>query len=161
MSDASSEQLLEAAKKVREHAYAPHSHFKVGAALRTRAGNVYLGCNVENASFGATTCAERNAIAAMVAAGEREVEAIAVYAGGETPTFPCGICRQVIYEFSGDARVIVTDNDAVREVEISDLLPEASASANLSRTNAQAVVPSCLSIMASTLPSAACNASRS
>lgn len=125
MSDEIAQRLLEAAKKVREHAYAPHSHFKVGAALQTRAGHVYLGCNVENASFGATTCAERNAIAAMVAAGEREIEAIAVYAGSEAPTFPCGICRQVIYEFSGDARVIVADNDAVREVAISTLLPEA------------------------------------
>jgi cytidine deaminase len=125
LSDPISSRLLEAAKKVREHAYAPHSHFKVGAALQTRAGNVYVGCNVENASFGATTCAERNAIAAMVAAGERDVQAIAIYAGPEGPTFPCGICRQVIYEFSGDARVIVTDNDSVREVEISALLPEA------------------------------------
>lgn len=125
MSDDRSRQLLEAAKKVREHAYAPHSHFKVGAALLTRAGNIYVGCNVENVSFGATTCAERNAIAAMVAAGEREVQAIAVYAGAEAPTFPCGICRQVIYEFSGDARVIVVDNDNVREVEINSLLPEA------------------------------------
>jgi cytidine deaminase len=125
MSDERSKQLLEAAKKVREHAYAPHSHFKVGAALLTRSGNVYAGCNVENASFGATTCAERNAIAAMVAAGERDLQAIAVYAGGEAPTFPCGICRQVIYEFSGDARVIVLDNDNVREVEINSLLPEA------------------------------------
>lgn len=125
MSDEIAQRLLEAAKKVREHAYAPHSHFKVGAALQTKAGHVYLGCNVENASFGATTCAERNAIAAMVAAGEREIEAIAVYAGSEGPTFPCGICRQVIYEFSGDARVIVADNDAAREVAISTLLPEA------------------------------------
>jgi cytidine deaminase len=125
MSDQNSQRLLEAAKKVREHAYAPHSHFKVGAALLTRDGNVYVGCNVENASFGATTCAERNAIAAMVAAGERDLQAIAVYAGSEAATFPCGICRQVIYEFSGDARVIVVDNDNVREVEISSLLPEA------------------------------------
>lgn len=125
MSDPNTQRLLEAAKKVREHAYAPHSHFKVGAALLTRAGNVYVGCNVENASFGATTCAERNAIAAMVAAGERDLQAIAVYAGTEAATFPCGICRQVIYEFSGDARVIVVDNDNVREVEISSLLPEA------------------------------------
>jgi cytidine deaminase len=125
MSDDRSRQLLKAAKKVREHAYAPHSHFKVGAALLTRSGNIYVGCNVENASFGATTCAERNAIAAMVAAGERELQAIAVYAGVEAPTFPCGICRQVIYEFSGDARVIVVDNDNVREVEINNLLPEA------------------------------------
>jgi len=124
MADSVDRELIEAARQVRECAYAPHSGFKVGAAVRARSGNIYAGCNVENASFGATICAERNAIAAMIAAGERDLETIAVYTDQEALTMPCGICRQVIFEFGPHAKVVVACKTADRELGIGELLPE-------------------------------------
>ena len=98
------EPLIEAALKVREHAYAPYSEFAVGAAVLTEDGNIFVGCNVENASYGLAICAERNAIASAIAAGKRKFVAVAIAA---TPlASPCGACRQFIFEFGDDIQVI-------------------------------------------------------
>jgi cytidine deaminase len=93
--------LFEAARAVREHAHAPYSRFRVGAALRDEHGGIHAGCNVENAAFPVGTCAEAGAIAAMVAAGGRRIAAILVCAEGTVPVTPCGACRQRIREFAG------------------------------------------------------------
>ena len=114
--------LINAARKVRENAYAPYSKYKVGAALLAKSGKVYVGCNFENVSFGAGTCAERVALGAAIAAGEREFVAVACV-GGEGVT-PCGICRQALAEF-GDITVYCADADSsdVREYTLAELLP--------------------------------------
>ncbi len=95
--------LMAAAQKARENSYSPYSHFRVGAALLTKSGKIYTGCNIENAAYPATVCAERTAIFKAVSEGEREFEAIAIVGGkeGETAPFcaPCGVCRQVMAEF--------------------------------------------------------------
>jgi cytidine deaminase len=119
--------LVERAKVVRLNAHAPYSRYLVGAAIATRNGKVFEGCNVENASFGATICAERGAIMQMVAAGEREPVACAVVTsdGGS----PCGICRQVLSEFARDLPIALVglgsgpDEEAGRVVQLADLLP--------------------------------------
>ncbi len=122
------QQLLTLAEQAREHSHAPYSHFAVGAALLTKSGKVYLGCNIENASFGATNCAERTAIFSAIAAGERDFEAIAIIGGraGEPGSFcaPCGICRQVIGEFcGGNFPIILGTPSAPRVYALQDLLP--------------------------------------
>lgn len=99
--------LLDDARMVRENAHAPYSNFKVGAAVRTVSGAVFVGCNVENVAYPEGTCAEAGAIAAMVAAGEREIAAVAVIADSPDPVSPCGGCRQKLAEF-GDGDVEVT-----------------------------------------------------
>jgi cytidine deaminase len=116
--------LLEAARRVREHAYAPYSGFRVGAAVETEAGSVHVGANVENASYGATVCAERAAVAAMIAAGERRIERVAVYTEGPTLAMPCGMCRQVLSEFGLNASVIVGGPSGSRTTTLAALLPE-------------------------------------
>jgi cytidine deaminase len=93
------------AERAREHAYAPYSKLRVGAALLTRAGRIVHGCNVENASFGLSICAERNAVWKAVSEGERDFVAVAVTAGPSSTASPCGACRQVLREFSADLRV--------------------------------------------------------
>lgn len=117
--------LIDAARAVRENAHAPYSQFQVGAAIRTMAGNVYVGCNVENAAYPEGTCAEAGAIAAMVAAGETQIAAVAVIAGSPTPVTPCGGCRQKLSEFaSGDVPVtMATVDGVVRETTVGALLP--------------------------------------
>lgn len=115
--------LLEAARTVRKNAYAPYSGFKVGAAVLAEDGRVYTGVNVENASYGLTTCAERNAVAAAVAAGNRRVTAVAV-SGDRPGTMPCGACRQVINESGRDTVVIVDGGPEPRVYKIGELLPE-------------------------------------
>jgi cytidine deaminase len=123
--DASLRELVERAARVRENAHAPYSRFRVGAALRTTSGHVFAGCNVENASYGATSCAERSAIAAMVAAGEREVAAIAVFTDADPPGMPCGICRQVLLEFGRPGTEIVAASPRdLRRITLERLLPE-------------------------------------
>lgn len=122
-------ELLDAARRARENAYAPYSHFKVGAALLASSGAVYLGCNIENASFGATICAERSAIASAIAGGSRDFSAIAIIGGAENadtaPCTPCGICRQVLSEFCDpDFPVILENGDGTEKiVKLSELLP--------------------------------------
>ena len=113
MSDARTmTRLIAEARKVRARAYAPYSKYKVGAAIQTRSGAIFTGCNVENASYGGTLCAERSAIAQMVAAGEKDPVACAVVTGGPRAGSPCGICRQVLYEFAADMPIaLVAERD--------------------------------------------------
>ena len=117
------EALLAAARDVRERAYAPYSHFTVGAALDTGEGHVFLGCNVENASFGLTICAERAAVVAAIAAGFRRFSAIAVAGAEGALTSPCGACRQVLAEFNPGMSVIYTTSDGPVVATIAELLP--------------------------------------
>src|SRR5690349_1402627 len=100
-----SENLIQMATEARECAHAPYSKFKVGAALLDSSGRVFTGCNVENASYGLTVCAERVALWKAVSGGERKFVALAVVADGERPPSPCGACRQVLWEFSEDLEV--------------------------------------------------------
>jgi cytidine deaminase len=121
------EALLEAARHVREHAYAPYSRFLVGAAV-SAGGHTFIGANFENASYGVSICAERGAVAAMVAAGERRIDAVAVVTGGEgPPASPCGACRQVLSEFAApDVPVVSQHVDGRRERwTMGTLLPAA------------------------------------
>ena len=110
------DRLLAAARLARSRAYAPYSNYHVGAAILTRRGVVYPGCNVENATYGATQCAERGAIAAMVAAGDRDPVACVVVTGGPRPGSPCGICRQVLSEFARDMKIVLVAEDAAGRV---------------------------------------------
>jgi len=103
------QQLLAAARRAREAAYAPYSNFTVGAAVLTATGEIFSGCNVENASLGATMCAERVAICTAVAAGWRNFTALAVVADTPEPVAPCGLCRQVLAEFSPDCQVLMAN----------------------------------------------------
>jgi cytidine deaminase len=105
------DRLFSAARTARSRAYAPYSHYQVGAAVLTRGGGMYAGCNVENATYGATQCAERGAIAAMVAAGDRDPVACVVITAGPRPGSPCGICRQVLAEFARDMKVVLLAED--------------------------------------------------
>jgi cytidine deaminase len=120
------DQLVQRAKAVRENAHAPYSRYRVGAAIATKRGRIFEGCNVENASFGATICAERGAIMQMVAAGERDLVACAVVT--EDGGSPCGICRQVLSEFARDIPVVLVGADSPEGesghvVQLADLLP--------------------------------------
>ena len=117
------DELIVSATAARERAYAPYSHFKVGAALLGKSGRVYMGCNVENAAYGPSMCAERTAVSKAVSEGEREFDAIAVVT--KNGVFPCGTCRQVMIEFAPDMTVIISDTHGnVRVNTIRDLLPE-------------------------------------
>ncbi len=127
--------LFDAACAVRENAYVPYSKFKVGAALRTASGQVFSGCNVENVAYPEGTCAEAGAIAAMCAAGEREIAELVVVADSPSPVPPCGGCRQKIAEFAGP-EVIVTMmslDGASRAVRVADLLPGAFGAGHMDR----------------------------
>ena len=117
------EGLLSAARDMRERAYAPYSHFAVGAALDTGDGHVFLGCNVENASYGLSLCAERAAIAAAVSGGFRHFTAIAVAGPDGVTTSPCGACRQVLAEFDPSMTVIYTTPDGPAAATVAELLP--------------------------------------
>lgn len=105
------DELLEAARRVRAHAYAPYSHYAVGAAVRGASGRVYAGANVENASYGLALCAERSAVAAAVAAGEETITACAVVTSTSPPAAPCGMCRQVLAEFGADSLPVTLLNE--------------------------------------------------
>ena len=119
-----SENLVQRATEAREHAYAPYSSFKVGAALLASNGGVFTGCNVENATYGLTVCAERVALWKAVSEGEREFVAVAVVADGERPPSPCGACRQLLWEFCDDIEVITANlRGASRSYHLSELLP--------------------------------------
>jgi cytidine deaminase len=118
--------LVDAARDAMKHAHAPYSHFKVGAALLTTGGDLFTGCNVENASYGMTNCAERTAIFSAVArlGPKVEIEAIAVVNDKGVPCSPCGVCRQVIYEFGPKATVFFLGVKSWRQLSIAELLPE-------------------------------------
>ena len=121
------EELLDAARNVREMAYCPYSKFRVGAAIIDEHGNVHVGCNVENAAYPQGSCAEAGAISAMVAAGGQRIVSIAIAGGGDKTRActPCGGCRQRIHEFSDDqTRIIVKDNDNQwHTYSLAELLP--------------------------------------
>ena len=122
----SEKELVAAAMAVRENAYAPFSSFKVGAAIETDDGEIIDGCNVESASYGLTVCAERVAIWKAISQGKRKITRIAVVADTEELTPPCGVCRQIIWEFGGDIPVIFANlHDKVETVQMKDLLPRA------------------------------------
>ncbi len=119
------EELLAAARQARASAYAPYSKFHVGAAVLGASGRIYSGCNVENASFGLTCCAERNAIFAMIAGGEKEIREILVIGESEEFLPPCGACRQVIAEFAAPPIVVhmCTRLGACRDTTVGELVP--------------------------------------
>ncbi|WP_078552783.1 cytidine deaminase [Bacillus alkalicellulosilyticus] len=125
--------LLEEAKKARKRAYVPYSKFKVGAALLTKDGDVFHGCNIENASYGLTNCAERTAIFKAISEGENEFQAIAVIADSPRPVPPCGACRQVLVEFCPPTmKVILSNLEGIRkEITVSELLPGAFTSEDM------------------------------
>ena len=129
--DALVDRLVEAATRAREHAYAPYSDFRVGAAIATKSGAIYAGCNVENASFPNGICAERGAIASMVAAGDRDPALCVIVTEGEHPAAPCGMCRQVLVEFARKMPVVLVGlprarggKTKKRVLELSELMPE-------------------------------------
>lgn len=120
--------MMHAAQAARTNAYAPYSHFRVGAALLAKSGKIYTGCNIENASYTPTICAERTAIFKAVSEGERDFEALAIIGGreGETAEFcaPCGVCRQVISEFcSKDFKIILGNEEKYEVYTLDALLP--------------------------------------
>ena len=117
--------LIAAAAAVREHAFAPYSRFKVGAAVRGASGRIHTGCNVESASFGLTCCAERAAVFKAVSEGETAITAVAVVTDVSPPAAPCGACRQVLFEFGREATVLRANLAGERiEAEMADLLPD-------------------------------------
>ena len=126
------EKLLQTAVEMMERAYVPYSHYRVGAALLAQDGTVYTGCNVENAAYGNTLCAERTALCKAISEGARTFTAIAIAASGSAP-FPCGACRQSLYEFAPDLRVLVTWDGNVREAKLCDLLPEGFGPSSLNK----------------------------
>mgnify|MGYP000330207527 CR=1 FL=1 len=116
--------LEQTAQRAAEHAYAPYSKYPVGAAVLAPDGTQYSGCNVENASFGLTNCAERTAVFKAVAAGHRQIACVAIYTPTPEPAAPCGACRQVLREFGPDMKVVsVCDGDGRIETTLSALLP--------------------------------------
>lgn len=118
------EPLLEAALRARENAWAPYSRFRVGAALEDDSGRIHTGCNVENASYGLTVCAERVAVLKAVSEGVRGFRRVAIAAGSEQPTPPCGACRQILWEFCGDIEVaLVNLRGNVTRYRLRELLP--------------------------------------
>lgn len=126
MSEESLQELLETAKAARLRSIAPFSNFLVGAAVKTDEGKVYIGCNVESASYGLTVCAERVAIWKALSEGERQFTELAVVADTDTLTPPCGTCRQIIWEFARGAKIVFANLNGQSEVfDIRDLLPRA------------------------------------
>lgn len=125
------DELKRHAREAAAHAYAPYSRFAVGAAVLADTGEMYRGANVENASYGLSICAERNAVFQAVAHGARRVEALAVYTPTTAATTPCGACRQVLLEFGADALVICSTDRDERRFKLGDLLPAAFGPASL------------------------------
>ena len=119
-------ELVAAALDARQHAHAPYSHFKVGAALEDIHGRIHTGCNIENSTYGLTICAERVAVFKAMSEGVREFRRIAVAADAETLTPPCGACRQILWEFCGDILVtLVNPRGASETLRMKDLFPRA------------------------------------
>jgi cytidine deaminase len=121
-----SQALREAALAARDYAHAPFSNFHVGAAVEDSSGRIYTGCNIENATYGLTLCAERVAIFKAISEGAREFRRIAIAADTDTPTPPCGACRQILWEFCGDIEVtLVNPRGAHETLRMKDLFPRA------------------------------------
>lgn len=122
----SNNDLIEVAKKARSNAYVPYSNFAVGAALLTKSGKIFGGCNVENISLGLTMCAERVAVGAALSNAESEFVTICLVANSKRPVFPCGACRQVLAEFNPALKIVTSTIDGQHEtLNLSDLLPHA------------------------------------
>lgn len=118
------QRLIQSAMEAQQRAYAPYSDFPVGAALGTAKGEIYCGCNVENASFGLTVCAERNALATAIVCGERDFVRLAIVSTSNPPASPCGACRQVLAEFANELLILlVNDSGVVERVPLTRLLP--------------------------------------
>lgn len=118
------EELITHAEQVRENACAAYSHYKVGAALRAAGGKIYTGCNVENATYGLTVCAERVALWKALSEGERAFTQIAVVTSSEPPASPCGACRQLLWEFCGDIEIILANLQGFRKtVRLAEIFP--------------------------------------
>lgn len=135
--DSAWDPLLQAAWQAWERAYAPYSHFHVGAALLCRDGSLHVGCNVENASYGGTICAERTAICAAAAQGMRPNDLVALVVVTEAPTLtpPCGLCRQVIAEFAEELPILLSNRSGRSLHSIASLLPHAFTGRNLLNTD--------------------------
>lgn len=133
--DADVDAMIATARDAGDHAWAPYSGYRVGAVLLGDDGNLYSGCNVENATYGATVCAERNAIAAAVRAGVTRFRALVVHVEAPEPAVPCGLCRQVLCEFVADLPIlsVTSGSDARREATLAELLPHAFGRATLER----------------------------
>lgn len=132
ISSATLRRLETAARAAAKASYSPYSKFRVGAAVLSRSGKIYPGCNVENASYGLCNCAERTAIFTAAAAGERALDAVVVYTPTLLPTMPCGACRQVINEFGPDAQIVAVCDSAERiETSLTALLPAAFGPSDL------------------------------
>ena len=120
------EKLVNLAKTAMIHSYSPYSRFKVGAAALSDEGSIYTGCNIENASYGATMCAERVAIYASIAAGNKNIKKIAIVSSSDKFTYPCGMCRQVMAEFmQADGIIVLSQGEETKEYRIGDLIPNA------------------------------------
>ena len=115
------QELMNNAKEAAKNSYSPFSRFAVGAAVITPSGKIYRGCNVENSSFGLTNCAERTAIFKAVSEGEKEILAVAIYSPNSDSCYPCGACRQVLYEFQGDEQEIEVITETLGTLEIKKL----------------------------------------
>ncbi len=130
------DELIAVAKRAAKHAYCPYSRFPVGAAVLTSTGEIFAGCNVENASSGLTICAERAAVCQAVAAGKRTLTAVVIFTPTQTPTAPCGACRQVLNEFGANLQIVCCCDGSNRiETSLDALLPFAFGPANLSYFN--------------------------
>ena len=128
------EELMYLADKAREHSYAPYSNFRVSCLVKTRAGNIYKGVNIENAAYSPTLCAERSAMSAAISNGQRDFDIIVIN-GDSKDTYPCGVCRQFIREFADDNTKIVIANDVddYKIYSIDDLLPHSFSSKDLDK----------------------------
>ena len=125
-------ELLECAKQAMQYAYTPYSNFKVGAAILMKSGKIYTGCNIENASYGATNCAERTDIFKAVSEGETEIVTIAIVSSGGDFTYPCGICRQVIAEFMKEGEVIFENGQGdIQVIPLEKMFPYSFTKENL------------------------------
>jgi cytidine deaminase len=123
--DIQRDDLIAAARAARENAHAPYSKFRVGAAVRGVSGRIYTGCNVENATYGLTLCAERVAIFKAISEGERKFDSVAVVADTDRLTPPCGACRQILWEFCGDAEIVLANLKGKVEIRrMKQLFPE-------------------------------------
>jgi cytidine deaminase len=126
------QELIAAARRASACSYAPYSHLHIGAAVLTEHGEIFAGCNVENASYSLTICAERNAIFQAVAKGKTHIKAVVIYTPTSKPVAPCGACRQVIYEFGPDADVVsICEGADILHKKLCELLPEVFGSRDL------------------------------